>query len=145
MHKCMCCSDTPWIDLHGHPQTGPQRVRFRTGSNVATVHRLIILLSMGYSQWYLLGSQQALMQVYCIHEWIYPSVDWLVHLEQAVLLVKCCFGWRNQGIYYERWPFEKHSNAGLPNPSSCAPPNQLLNCKSHCGKIFHTAKKAFRE
>ena len=55
--KRTCCSGTPWICLHGDPQAGSEWLRFRTGSDVATVPGLIILLSRGDSQPYSLGSK----------------------------------------------------------------------------------------
>lgn len=55
--KRVCCSGTPWICLHGDPQAGSE-VRFRTGSVVATVLGLILLLPRGCSQPYSRGSQQ---------------------------------------------------------------------------------------
>lgn len=43
------CSGAPWICQHVDPQASSESVRFRTGSGVATVPGLIILLSRGYS------------------------------------------------------------------------------------------------
>lgn len=51
--KRTCCGGTPWMCLHWDPQAGSEWVRFRTGSDTATVPGLIILLFRGYS----LGSQ----------------------------------------------------------------------------------------
>lgn len=55
--KHTCCSGIPSICLHGDPHAASEWVRFRTGSNVATMPGLIILLSRVYSQPYSLGSQ----------------------------------------------------------------------------------------
>ena len=55
--KHACCSGTPWLCLHGDSQAGSEWVRFRTGSDVAMVLGLTILLSRGYSQPFSLSSQ----------------------------------------------------------------------------------------
>lgn len=146
MQRCTCCSDTAWMGLHRDLQAGSEWIRFRTGRDIATVHRLIIFLSRGYSEPYLLGSQHN-FDAGMLFPWAKPLATPQCRLTSS-LRTSCIDGemlFRMEKSSHLLWKMAIWKTQQCWPTYQLCPSNQLLNSKNHIGEIFHIAKKDFKE